>query len=204
MKTSSFPIDMEYTDYKNWYCVMVASGCENKARADLLARKAVVEDRFITDVSVPETSELVFSKSGKRRVRKMKLLPGYILVRVNKEVIEEEDGTVTKCFPAFTQKTIRDTFNVLGFAGANKNKPRMMKPSEIKSLFDRVDATNIDVTQNVTIDYNVGDVLDVIAGPFYGYKAEVTNIQGSKILAVIDMFDRSVPAEFTTHQLYKS
>ena len=30
-------------NYKNWYCVMVASGCEKKAQADLLARRAVLK-----------------------------------------------------------------------------------------------------------------------------------------------------------------
>ena len=31
-------------DYRNWYCVQVAAGCENKAKADLLARRAVLGD----------------------------------------------------------------------------------------------------------------------------------------------------------------
>ena len=67
-------------DYRNWYCVMVASGCEAKARADLMARKGVVGDRYITEVMVPESTELVFDKAGKRKVVKNKILPGYILL----------------------------------------------------------------------------------------------------------------------------
>ena len=62
-------------DYRNWYCVMVASGCEAKARADLMARKGVVGDRFITEVAVPETTELTFDKKGNRKAVKSKLLP---------------------------------------------------------------------------------------------------------------------------------
>ena len=30
-------------DFRNWYCVQVASGCENKSRADLMARKEVLQ-----------------------------------------------------------------------------------------------------------------------------------------------------------------
>ena len=183
---------------------MVASGCEAKARADLMARKAVVGDRYITDIAVPETTELTFDKAGKRKAVKAKLLPGYILVQVQKETIEEEDGSVKKVFPAFTQKTIRDTFNVLGFAGSNKNKPRMMKPSEVQSLFNQVDDTHVEVKQNIQIDYNIGDVLDVVAGPFIGHKAEVQNVQGGKVLASLDLFGRTISAEFTLNQLYKS
>ena len=190
-------------DYKNWYCVQVAAGCENKARADLLARKAVLDDRFIQAVEVPESTEMKVEKSGKRKVTKTKVLPGYILVQVLKEKFEDELGNVRYEFPAFTQETINQTFNVLGFAGINKKKPRMMKPDEVKLVFDRVDDTHLEVKQNVQVDYEIGDILDVIAGPFSGYKCEVVNIQGSKILGQLDMFGRIIPAEFTKEQVYK-
>ena len=182
---------------------MVASGCEAKARADLMARKGVVGDRYITEVAVPETTKMIVDKKGNRKVVKSKLLPGYILVQVQKEITEEEDGTTTKCFPAFTQKTIRDTFNVLGFAGADKNKPRQMRPSEVESLFSRVDDTHLEVKQNVQVEYYVGDILDVIAGPFVGQRVVVDSVQGNKVLGQITLLGRNVPAEFTVNQVYR-
>ena len=94
-------------DYRNWYCVQVASGCEKKAKADLLARKTVLEDRFIQGVEVPETTELTVDKKGVRKAVKKNILPGYILVQVLPEVLEDEDGNVSKVFPPFTQQTIR-------------------------------------------------------------------------------------------------
>ena len=190
-------------NYKDWYCVMVASGCEKKAQADLLARRAVLKDPFIQAVEVPESTEMKVSKDGKRKVVKTKVLPGYILVQVLRERIEDELGNVKQVFPAFTQSTIKDTANVLGFAGANKNKPRMMKPAEVELLFNRVDDTHLEVKQNVTIDYKEGDILEVVSGPFTGYKCEVVNVQGTKILGQLDMFGRQVPAEFTKEQVYK-
>lgn len=190
-------------NYKDWYCVMVASGCEKKAQADLLARRAVLKDPFIQAVEVPESTEMKVSKDGKRKVVKTKVLPGYILVQVLRERIEDELGNTKQVFPAFTQTTIKDTANVLGFAGANKNKPRMMKPAEVELLFNRVDDTHLEVKQNVTIDYKEGDILEVVSGPFTGYKCEVVNVQGTKILGQLDMFGRQVPAEFTKEQVYK-
>lgn len=80
----------------------------------------------------------------------------------------------------------------------------MMRPKEIKHLFDLVDDTHLEVKQNVQVDYNIGDVLDVISGPFKGSKTTVANIQGDKILGQVEMFGRLVPAEFTTTQLYRS
>jgi hypothetical protein len=48
-----------------------------------------------------------------------------------------------------------------------------------------------------------GDILEVIQGPFQGYNVEVITVQGDKILGQLDMFGRTVPAEFTKNQLYK-
>lgn len=191
-------------DYRNWYCVQVAANCEKKAKADLLARRTHLEDRFIQGVEVPESTELTFDKAGKRKAVKKVILPGYILVQVLPEVVENEEGVEEKVFPAFTQKTIRDTFNVIGFAGSNKNKPRRMSPKEIKHLFSQVDSTHQEVKQNVQVDYNVGDVLDVVSGPFSGQKVKVQNVQGSKILGHVDLFGRVVPAEFTVDQVYRN
>ena len=190
-------------NYRDWYCVQVASGCENKSRADLMARKEVLGDRNIVDVESPEVTEMVVDKAGRRKTVKRKLLPGYILVRVLKEVVEKEDGSTTKVFPPTSQETIRYTANVLGFAGANKNKPRMMRPDEVKNIFNLVDDTHLEVKSNVLTEYQEGDILDVVSGPFVGHKCEVASVQGEKILGQIDMFGRIVPAEFSKDQVYK-
>ena len=191
-------------NYRDWYCVQVAAGCEKKSRADLLARKEVLGDRNILNVEAPETTELVVDKSGKRKTVKKKLLPGYIIVQVTKELVENPDGSTTKVFPPTSQETIRYTANVIGFAGSNKNKPRMMKPAEVENIFNLVDETHLEVKSNVLTEYQIGDILDVVSGPFAGYKMEVANLQGDKILGQLDMFGRVVPAEFTKDQVYKT
>ena len=190
-------------DFRNWYCVHVAAGCENKARADLMARKELIGDRFIKNVDCPEVTEMKIDKSGKRRTMKRKILPGYIIVQVEKESVEDEEGIITKVFPTVSQDVIMSTFNVLGFAGANKIKPRMMKPKEVENIFNLVDDTHLEVKQNVMTKYQEGDILDVVSGPFAGYKMEVVSLQGDKILGQLDMFGRIVPAEFTKDQVYK-
>ena len=157
-------------NYRDWYCVQVASGCENKSRADLMARKEVLEDRNILNVESPEVTELIVDKGGKRKTVKRKILPGYILVQVSKETIEHEDGTTTKVFPPVSQETIRYTANVIGFAGPNKNRAYMMKPSEVKNIFDRVDDAHLEVKRNVEIEYEEGEILDVLLDPLWGIK----------------------------------
>ena len=190
-------------NYHDWYCVQVASGCENKSRADLMARKEVLGDRNIINVESPEVTEMVVDKAGRRKTVKRKILPGYILVQVKKDIVENPDGSTTRVFPAVSQETIRYTMNVLGFAGSNKNKPHMMKPHEVKNIFNIVDDTHLEVKSNVMTQYQEGDILDVIAGPFAGYKAEVASVQGDKIKCQLDMFGRTIPVELTLNQVYK-
>ena len=190
-------------NFRDWYCVQVAAGCENKSKADLMARKEVLLDRNILNVESPEVTELTFDKSGKRRMVKRKILPGYILVQVAKEITENEDGTISKVFPAVSQETIRHTANVIGFAGSNRNKPRMMKPYEVENVFNLIDDAHVEVKTNVLTEYQEGDILDVVSGPFSGHKCEVISMQGDKIIGHLDMFGRIVPAEFTKNQVYK-
>ena len=191
-------------DYRDWYCVQVAAGCEKKARASLLARKEELNDTFIKEVEVPESSKLVVNKAGKRRVSRSKLLPGYIIVQVRKDRIEDADGMIREVFPAYTQEIIKGTFRVLGFANMDKQLPLPMRAKEVKNIFDRVDDTHLEVKTNVELSYEEGDIVDVMSGPFSGYKAEVVSVQSDKVLAQLDMFGRVVPAEFTKEQLYKN
>ena len=65
------------------------------------------------------------------------------------------------------------------------------------------DDAHLEVKQNLISDFQEGDMLEVISGPFSGHTCEVMNIQGSKILGHLDMFGRIVPAEFTKDQVYK-
>ena len=191
-------------DYSNWYAVSVATNKEKAACAQLLTRKQVLLDTFIQDVTFLERKEIKVDKSGKRKVSHKKLMPGYVLVQVAKQVIENEDGTTTKEFPATTFDLILQTQGIKGFVNCDKQHPIAMRPKEIKKMFDMCDDAHLEVKQNMQSDYSVGDVLDVVSGPFEGYKVEVASIQGDKILGQIDMFGRSVPAEFTKQQVYKN
>ena len=53
-------------------------------------------------------------------------------------------------------------------------------------------------------DFQEGDILDVVDGPFTGFKCEVISVQGNKINGQLDMFGRTVPAQLTVDQVYKN
>jgi transcription termination/antitermination protein NusG len=191
-------------NYANWYCVQVAAGCEQKAKADLIARKGVLGDKFIQDVEVPQQTVVTLLDNGKRKSTKTNLLPGYILVQVNKEKIEtEEEGVFEEVFPPSSHDTIRSTFNVLGFAGPDKKKPRLMRPSEVRKLFSLVDDAFKETKTNLLTNYQVGDKLKVISGPFEGKEIVVETVRGDKVVAEVEMFGRITTAEFSKDQLLK-
>ena len=191
-------------NYSDWYAVSVATNKERAACAQLLSRKHVLLDTFIQDVTFLERKEIKIDKSGKRKVSNKKLMPGYVLIQVKKQTIENEDGSINKEFPATTFDLILQTNGIKGFVNCDKQKPIAMRPKEVKKMFDMCDDAHLEVKQNMQSDYYVGDILDVVSGPFAGYKVEVAALQGDKILGQLDMFGRVIPAEFTKHQVYKN
>ena len=176
---------------------------ERSCREQLLARKSVFQDTNLLNVEYLQRKELIIEKSGKRKVKNKLLMSGYLLVQVKPEIVELEDGTTLERFPGDTFDMILGTPGIKFFVNCEKEKPIAFRPREIKKLFDMCDDAHLEVKQNIQYDYQPGDVLDVVSGPFAGYKCEVASLQGDKVLGQIDMFGRIVPAEFTKEQLYK-
>jgi transcriptional antiterminator NusG len=190
-------------NYNNWYALSINMNKERSCREQLLARKAVFNDTNLLNVEYLQKKELVIEKSGRRKVKNKLLMSGYLLVQVKPELIEDINGAVSKQFPGDTFDMILGTPGIKFFVNCEKEKPIAFRPREIKKLFDMCDDAHLEVKQNVMYDYQEGDILDVIAGPFAGYKAEVVAVQGDKVKVTLDMFGRVVPAELAKDQLYK-
>jgi transcription antitermination factor NusG len=190
-------------DYKDWYVVTVGTNKENATKAQMLARKAVFGDRFLEEVEFLSRKEITIQKSGKRTVRNKLLMPGYLLVKVRKTAVEDEEGNQTMVFPSDTFNLITGTPGVQRFANCDRDEPIPMRPKEAKKIFDMCDDAHLEVKQNLQADYQEGDILDVVSGPFAGFKCEVISISGQKIHGQLDMFGRQVPAEFSLDQVYK-
>ena len=190
-------------DYRNWYALSINMNKERSCREQLLARKAVFQDTNLLNVEYLQRKELVIDKGGRRKVKNKLLMSGYLLVQVQPEVVEDVNGDEHKQFPGDTFDMILGTPGIKFFVNCEKEKPIAFRPREIKKLFDMCDDAHLEVKQNIQYDYQEGDVLDVVSGPFAGYKCEVQSVQGDKVLGQIDMFGRVVPAEFSKEQLYK-
>ena len=190
-------------DYRNWYALSININKERATKSELLARRAVFNDTHLEEVEYLERKEIVIEKSGKRKVKNRLLMSGYLLVKVRPEVVEDEEGNVSKIFPPDTFDLILGTPGIKFFVNCDKDKPIPFRPKEIKKLFDLCDEAHLEVKQNIQNDYQEGDMLEVVSGPFAGYKCEVVSVSGQKIFGQLDMFGRTIPAEFTMEQVYK-
>ena len=191
-------------DYNNWYALSINMNKERATKSELLARKAVFQDTYLEDVEYLQRKEIVIEKSGKRKVKNKLLMSGYLLVKVKPQVVEDEDGNTSKVFPADTFDLILGTPGIKFFVNCEQQHPIPFRPREIKKLFDMCDDAHLEVKQNMQNDFQEGDILDVVDGPFTGFKCEVISVQGNKINGQLDMFGRTVPAQLTVDQVYKN
>ena len=155
-------------DYRNWFALSINMNKERSCKEQLLARKAVYNDTNLLDVEYLQRKELVIEKSGKRKVKNKLLMSGYLLVQVKMEELEDENGNITKQFPGETFDLIIGTPGIKFFVNCEQKKPIAFRPREIKRLFDMCDEAHLEASVNLKEDYQEGDILDVIEGPFKG------------------------------------
>ncbi len=191
-------------NYSNWFALSINMNKERSCKEQLLARKELFKDKNLLDVEYLKRKEIVIDKGGRRKVKNKLLMSGYLLVQVKMEEVEDDLGNITKQFPGDTFNLILGTPGIKFFVNCDKEKPIAFRPREIKKLFDMCDDAHLETQINMASDYQEGDILDVIDGPFTGYKCEVISLQGEKILGQLDMFGRVVPAEFTKEQVHKN
>ena len=136
-----------------WYVVHTYSGYENKVRDSLL--KAVenngMQDKIV-DVRIP-VEEAVEIKNNKRRVVQRKLLPSYVIVKM--EMTNE------------TWYVVRNTRGVTGFVGSG-NKPTPLSETDFASIFETATKTRLDI--------QVGDEVRILSGLFENFTGKVTAI----------------------------
>lgn len=197
-----------------WYIIQCYSGYENKVKTNLEMRAQTLGvDEQIHEVVVPieEVTEL---KDGKRKQVKRKLLPGYVLVR-----IELDDASWS---------VVRDTPGVTSFVG-NEGKPTPVKIREVAKFLlppetataaaedQGQDAADVDVSatgvavppkpasETVEVDYEVGESVTILSGPFASVAATISEIDTvqNRLKAMVSIFGRETPVELEFDQVAK-
>lgn len=188
-----------------WYVLQSYSGMEKRVKANLESRIHTMnmEDE-IFQVEVP-TDMVVEIKNGVRKNVLKNRFPGYVLVRMH--MTDESWGVV------------RHTPGVTKFAGAVAHNAQPM-PLTLEEVADilapRLEAPVAVATKGggkaksakniAVLDFNVGDSVTVVDGPFATLQATISEINADtqKIIGLVEIFGRETPVELSFSQIAKS
>ncbi len=171
---------------KQWYVIHTYSGYENKVKANLEKRlESMNMGEKIFRVLVPMEDEVQI-KDGKKTISKRKVYPGYVLV----EMVLTDDSWYV----------VRNTPGVTGFVGTGA-KPIPLRESEVKVILRHMGVE----TPRAKIDYDIGQNVRVISGPFENFIGAVEEIypDKGKLKVMVSMFGRETPVELEFSQVEK-
>ena len=183
---------MENLGDKQWYVVNTYSGHERNV-ADYLEKRrdSMMLQDYIFRIVVAEYTEPVLNKDGKptNRVKTKNLYPGYVFIEM---IMTDEAWYV-----------VRNTSGVTGFIGSSGGgaKPFPLQKSELDPILKKMG-----LSTSVEIDYQVGDEVNVVGGPFAGKSGRVESIDTEKETAkvLIDFLGNLTPMEIELVQLEKA
>ncbi|MDX2065861.1 MAG: transcription termination/antitermination protein NusG [Fimbriimonadaceae bacterium] len=172
---------------KAWYAVHTIAGHENKVRQ--LLQKRAEHNRLwesdIFEILIPTEREMT-TRNGKRYEMDKKVFPGYILVQM---MMSDE-----------THDLVKRTSGVTGFVQSG-NKPVPLEDYEVQRIMKNLESSR----ETPKINWNKGDAIRVIEGPFADFtgKIEEVSAEKEKLKVLINMFGRDTPVEIDFNQVEK-
>lgn len=188
------------SDKLKWYVVHTYSGFENRAKKALEEKiKQGSLDAYFGEILIPmETVEE--QRNGQKKTTKRKFAPGYIFVHMEMR--------------AETWQLVKATPKVTGFIGAPN-----MKSASAESDLAKIPAVPekqvMAMTQQLTetavkpapkIDFEAGDSVRVVEGPFANFSGNVEEVNHAKqkVRVHVTIFGRSTPVELDFNQIAKA
>ena len=179
-----------------WYVVHTYAGYENRVKQNLETRMTTLNmEDFIFQIEVP-MEEVVEIKGGQRKKVKRNKFPGYVLVRM--DLTDESWGAV------------RNTPGVTGFVG-NAHEPFPLTLDEVvKILLEEQPEGRQRQAEGPAevkvLDFEVGDSVTVIDGPFATLQATINeiNADSQKVKGLVEIFGRETPVELSFNQIQKN
>jgi len=181
----------------DWFVVHSYSGHEKRVKQAIEHRiESLHMEEFIFQVEVPmeEVSEI---KNGQRKQVVRVRMPGYVLVRMY--LTDESWGTV------------RNTPGVTGFVG-HAHQPVPLTLDEVYSMLVPASVTAASggdeaaaAAKTVSVDYEVGESITVIDGPFATLPGTISEIsvESQKLHVLVSIFGRETPVELSFNQVTK-
>jgi transcription termination/antitermination protein NusG len=177
----------------DWYVVHSYAGYENRVKTNLESRISSLNmEDYIYQIEVP-VHQVTEIKGGKRQQVSEKVLPGYILVRME---LTDESWAV-----------VRNTPGVTGFVGLS-SRPSPLQLGEVAGLLapePEPTAKQAEAARTATPEYEVGESVTVMDGPFATLPATVNEVnpEAQKLKVLVSIFGRETPVELSFDQVAK-
>ncbi|HAR62720.1 MAG: transcription termination/antitermination factor NusG [Candidatus Margulisiibacteriota bacterium] len=173
-------------DKGQWFILQTYSGHEKKVKQSLLQKiiKLELQDR-IHEVLIPE-EETIEIKDNKRVEKIKKMFPGYIFIRMD---LDDEVWYHVKVIPGVSKFI------------SSKTRPTPVTDKEMLRVLKQVGVK----TPKIEVDFEIGEVVKIIAGPFRGYSGPIQEItpERGKLKSLIAIFGRETPVELDFEQVEK-
>jgi len=173
-----------------WYILKVQVNREDSIKDTLLRRiKMNGLERYFKEVVVPTEDVAEFTKTGKRRVVKKKIYPGYILINMS--------------FNDDSWFLVRETSGIGDFTGAG-GKPTPMEPKDVERILrsSKMIADEVGAVKS-TISFKAADRVRVKEGYFQNFEGDIDAIDhaNGRVTVMINIFGRSTPVELEHWQI---
>ncbi len=172
--------------------VRVQAGREGTVQTALVRRlKVAGKHEVVPRVLVP-VETITEVKAGKKRTRKRKLYPGYVLVEV-----DEEKGKV----PRDVWFLVRETAGVGDFVGPHGH-PEPLDEKEVGRLLSEMERSEEKAPQ-VAISLKKGDAVKIKEGPLESFEGQIDEVIPAKgmVRVIVTIFGRATPVELEYWQV---
>ncbi|WP_375429434.1 transcription termination/antitermination protein NusG [uncultured Sphingomonas sp.] len=174
-----------------WYIIHAYSGFEGKVRDAIMAEATRLGlDRLVEQIEVP-TETVTEARRGKKIAVERKFMPGYVLAKL--DMTDQ------------VYHLVKNTPKVTGFLGA-MGKPQAISETEATRMLNSKEEAAAAPKQKIKVDYEIGDAVKVLDGPFASFTGTVEELDfdKSKVKVSVSIFGRATPVELDFEQVERS
>ena len=171
-----------------WYIIHAYSGFEGKVRDSILAEAARMGlEHLVEQIEVP-TETVQEARRGKKVQVERKFMPGYVLAKL--EMTDQ------------VYHLVKNTPKVTGFLGS-MGKPQAISEAEAARILNSKEEAAARPKQEIRVDYEIGDQVKVLDGPFASFNGlvEELDFEKARVKVSVSIFGRATPVELDFEQV---
>ncbi len=174
---------------KKWYVLHTYSGLENKVKSNLESRiEAMGLENNVFAIEIPTETVSEIKDGGRRIESEKKVLPGYVLVRM-----ELDDRSWA---------AVRNTPGITGFVGSDGN-PAALTREEYNKIMKRASR---EAPKKTSTNLDIGQAVKIVSGPFVDFDGIVSEVspETDKVKVMVSLFGRETSVELSFSEVARA